>query len=154
VRNQQTLDFAPHYGVTVLTCQPADSATKGAVEASVKLAKDDRVPKDTNLRHDYRTFAQLDATCLAFMDEVNHRERRVTGRKPAAMLVEEAPRLHRVPDTAHRVPTALPARLRRTPRWSPSKTASTRYRPGSPASTMTSSRNSPKGPWGLSGQGP
>jgi transposase len=29
VRNQQTLDFARHYGITVLTCQPADPATKG-----------------------------------------------------------------------------------------------------------------------------
>jgi transposase len=28
VRNQQTLDFARHYGITVLTCQPADPATK------------------------------------------------------------------------------------------------------------------------------
>lgn len=29
VRNQQTRDFARHYGVTVLTCQPADPASKG-----------------------------------------------------------------------------------------------------------------------------
>lgn len=53
VRNQQTLDFARHYVVTVLTCQPADPATKGGVEASVKLAKADLVPKDTNLRPGY-----------------------------------------------------------------------------------------------------
>ena len=58
VRNQQTLDFARHYGVTVLTCQPADPATKGGVEASVKLAKADLVPKDTNLRGEYATFAE------------------------------------------------------------------------------------------------
>ncbi|MDQ0618390.1 transposase [Arthrobacter globiformis] len=59
VRNQQTLDFARRYGITVLTCQPADPASKGGVEASVKLAKADLVPKDTNLRGDYATFAEL-----------------------------------------------------------------------------------------------
>jgi transposase len=46
VRNPQMVDFAPHYGVTVLTCQPADPASKGGgVESSVKLAKADIVPK-------------------------------------------------------------------------------------------------------------
>ncbi|OMH23722.1 transposase, partial [Tersicoccus phoenicis] len=33
VRNQQTVDFARHYGLTVLTCQPADPASKGGVES-------------------------------------------------------------------------------------------------------------------------
>lgn len=107
VRNQQTLDFARHYGVTILTCQPADPATKGGVEASVKLAKADIVPKDTNLRSEYATFAELEAACAAFMDEVNNREHRMTRRKPAAVLTEETSRLHRVPDTAHTVAFGL-----------------------------------------------
>nr|WP_246021471.1 IS21 family transposase [Arthrobacter echini] len=107
VRNQQTVDFARHYGVTVLTCQPADPASKGGVEAAVKLAKADLVPKDTNLRAEYASFTELEAACEAFMDEVNTREHRVTRRKPALMLVEEAPRLHRVPDTAHTVAFGL-----------------------------------------------
>jgi transposase len=92
VRNQQTVDFARHYGVTVLTCQPADPASKGGVESSVKVAKADIVPK---------------AACDAFMDEVNNREHRATRRKPAVMLMEELPRLHRVPDTAHTVAFGL-----------------------------------------------
>ncbi len=50
VRNQATVAFARHYGVEVLTCQPADPAAKGGVENAVKLAKADLVPKDTNLR--------------------------------------------------------------------------------------------------------
>jgi transposase len=33
VRNLQMVDFARHYGVTVLTCQPADPATKGGSES-------------------------------------------------------------------------------------------------------------------------
>ncbi|EZP43956.1 Transposase [Micrococcus luteus] len=39
VRNQATVAFARHYGVEVLTCQPADPAAKGGVENAVKLAK-------------------------------------------------------------------------------------------------------------------
>ena len=107
VRNQQTVDFARHYGITVLTCQPADPATKGGVESSVKLAKADIVPKDTNLRAEYGSFAELEAVCDAFMDEVNTREHRATRRKPAVMFEEEQPRLHRVPDTAHTVSFGL-----------------------------------------------
>lgn len=107
VRNQQTLDFARHYGVTVLTCQPADPATKGGVEASVKLAKADIVPTETNLRGEYASFAELEAACQAFMDEVNHREHRATRRRPADVLAEEAPRLHRIPDAAHTVAFGL-----------------------------------------------
>jgi transposase len=107
VRNLQTVDFARHYGVTVLTCQPADPATKGGSESSVKLAKADIVPKDTNLRPEYDSFAQIETACQEFMDEVNNREHRVTRRKPAAMLLEETPRLHRIPDTAHTVSFGL-----------------------------------------------
>ena len=107
VRNQQTLDFARHYGISVLTCQPADPATKGGVEASVKLAKADLVPTDTNLRSDYSSFAELEAACQVFMDEVNNREHRATRRKPAAVLAEESPRLHRIPETAHTVAFGL-----------------------------------------------
>jgi transposase len=78
VRNQQTVDFARHYGITVLTCQPADPASKGGVESSVKVAKADIVPKDTNLLPEYATFAELEAACDAFMDHVNNREHRAT----------------------------------------------------------------------------
>lgn len=107
VRNQQTLDFARHYGVTVLTCQPADPATKGGVESAVKVAKADIVPMDTNLLDEYASFAELEAACTAFMDGVNDREHRATRRKPALMLAEEAPRLHRVPEAAHTVAFGL-----------------------------------------------
>jgi len=107
VRNQQTVDFARHYAITVLTCQPADPATKGGSESSVKVAKADIVPKDTNLRPEYSSFAEVEAACQAFMDEVNNREHRATRRKPHAMLLEETPRLHRIPDTAHTVAFGL-----------------------------------------------
>ncbi len=107
VRNPQTVDFARHYGVTMLTCQPADPASKGGVEASVKLAKADIVPTDINLLPAYASFADVEAACEAFMVEVNGREHRATRRIPSVMLVEEQARLHRVPDTAHTVALGL-----------------------------------------------
>ena len=39
--------------------------------------------------------------------DLNSREHRVTRRKPATVLAEEQPRLHRIPDTAHTVAFGL-----------------------------------------------
>jgi transposase len=103
VRNRETVSFGRHYGVTVLTCQPADPASKGGVEASVKVAKADLVPTDTNLRAEYGSFAELEQACEEFMAQVNARVHRVTRRAPVEMLAEEQARLHRVPDEPHTV---------------------------------------------------
>ncbi len=111
VRNRQTVDFARHYGVSVLTCQPADPATKGGVESSVKLAKADIVPTETNLLAQYASFAEIEAACTAFGELVNNRVHRVTRRTPAAMLAEEQQRLHRIPDSAHTVAFGLARRV-------------------------------------------
>ncbi|QUY63577.1 IS21 family transposase [Gulosibacter molinativorax] len=111
VRNVQTVEFARHYGVTVLTCQPADPASKGGVEASVKLAKADIVPKDTNLLPEYASFGEVEAACDRFMAEVNQREHRATRRRPVDMLGEEQARLHRVPDRAHTVAFGVSRRV-------------------------------------------
>lgn len=96
VRNQQLVAFARHYAVTVHTCRPADPASKGGSESSVKLAKADLVPTDTNLLDAYASFGELEAACETFEDLVNAREHRVTRRAPAEMLVEERLRLHPV----------------------------------------------------------
>jgi transposase len=111
VRNRETVSFGRHYGVSVLTCQPADPASKGGVEASVKVAKADLVPTETNLRAEYGSFAELEAACEAFTVEVNARVHRVTRRVPADMLAEEATRLHRVPDEPHTVVFGLARRV-------------------------------------------
>ena len=111
VRNREAVSFGRHYGVAVLTCQPADPASKGGVEASVKVAKADLVPTDTNLRDQYGSFAELEAACEAFMTEVNHRVHRVTRRVPVEMLAEERIRLHRVPDEPHTVVFGLARRV-------------------------------------------
>jgi len=101
VRNPAMLAFTRHYGLTLATCVPADPASKGGSESSVKVAKADLVPKDTNLLAEYGSFADLEAACEAFCAQVNARVHRVTRRAPAAMLAEEVARLHPVPADPH-----------------------------------------------------
>lgn len=96
VRNPQLVAFARHYAVSVHTCVPADPASKGGTESSVRIAKADLVPTDANLLDSYDTFADLEAACEAFGDLVNTRPHRVTRRPPIEMLAEERHRLHPV----------------------------------------------------------
>jgi transposase len=103
VRNPQIVAFSRHYGVTIHTCVPADPASKGGSESSVKIAKADLVPKDTNLLAGYDSFGQLEAACDAFCLEVNARAHRVTGRAPVDMLEQERARLHPIPAVPHTV---------------------------------------------------
>jgi transposase len=103
VRNQQAVAFGRHYGVTIHTCVPYDPASKGGAENTVKIAKADLVPKDTNLLPQYASFAELEAACRMFMAQVNGRVHRVTRRVPAEMLEAERARLHPVPEQPHTV---------------------------------------------------
>lgn len=103
VRNPQLVAFAEHYSVVVHTCVPADPASKGGTEASVKISKADLVPTDTNLRESYASFAELEAACEEFSQKVNTRPHRITRRPPIEMLAEERARLHPVPTTPHTV---------------------------------------------------
>ncbi len=103
VRNAGMVAWSRHYGVSVLTCEPADPASKGGSESTVKVAKADLVPKDTNLLSEYASFAELEAACETFCEDVNARTHRVTRRAPADMLAEERARLHPLPAQAHTV---------------------------------------------------
>jgi len=103
VRNPQIVAFARHYAVTVLTCEPADPATKGGSESTVKLAKADLVPTDTNLLPAYDSFADLEQACEVFCGQVNTRVHRVTRRPPVEMLAAEQTRLHVLPAAPHTV---------------------------------------------------
>lgn len=107
VRNPQVVGFARHYGVTVHTCEPADPASKGGSESTVKIAKADLVPTDTNLLGAYDTFAELEAACELFCAEVNARVHRVTRRAPVEMLADELEWLHPVPAVPHTVAFGL-----------------------------------------------
>lgn len=103
VRNAGIVVFSRHYGLTVHTCVPCDPASKGGSESSVKIAKADLVPKDTNLLDAYESFAELEAACARFCQDVNARVHRVTRRAPVDMLAEEQARLHPVPAVPHTV---------------------------------------------------
>lgn len=103
VRNPQLVGFAEHYSVVVHTCVPADPASKGGTESSVKISKADLVPKDANLLQAYGSFAELEAACVAFCAKVNTRVHRVTRRPPVQMLAEERARLHPVAAVPHTV---------------------------------------------------
>ena len=71
VRNRAAVTFGRYYGIiSVLTCEPADPASKGGVENAVKLAKADIVPTETNLLAQYATFADVETACSA----VRHRD--------------------------------------------------------------------------------
>ena len=103
VRNEHMLAWSKHYGITVHTCEPADPASKGGSESTVKIAKADLVPTEVNLREQYATFGEFEAAWELFCEQVNNRPHRVTRRRPVDMLAEERPRLHRIPDDPHTV---------------------------------------------------
>lgn len=100
IRNPDMVAAAGHYGLTVATCLPADAPSKGGSEATVRVAKADLVPTDANLLGDYHDWAELEAACASFCQQVNARPHRVTRRAPVEMLGEERTRLHRLPDHA------------------------------------------------------
>jgi hypothetical protein len=62
------------------------------------VAKADLVPTEANLRDEYGSFAELEAACAVFCEQVNSRPHRVTRRPPVELLAEEQTRLHRLPD--------------------------------------------------------
>ncbi len=97
IRHPDMAAAGRHYGVTVLTCVPADPESKGGSEATVKIAKADLVPTEANLREDYHSFAELRAEAAAWCDRVNGRPHSETRRVPSVMLAEELIRLHPVP---------------------------------------------------------
>ncbi|WP_327037949.1 IS21 family transposase [Micromonospora maris] len=103
VRNPEIVQVARHYGMTIRTCVPADPQSKGGAENTVKIAKADLVPTNANLLGQYRTFAELEAACRDFTDEVNARLHRDTRRRPAEALLEERARLHPLPARAFTV---------------------------------------------------
>ena len=107
VRNPAMVAWSRHYGVTLATCEPADPASKGGSESTVKIAKADLVPTDTNLREAYASFAELEAACEAFCQNVNTRVHRITRRAPTDMLAEERARLHVLPAHPHTVAFGL-----------------------------------------------
>lgn len=48
VRHPQIVEVGRHYGLQVHTCVPYDPQSKGGAESTVKIAKADLVPTETN----------------------------------------------------------------------------------------------------------
>ena len=113
VRNRAAVTFGRYYGISVLTCEPADPASKGGVENAVKLAKADIVPTETNLLAAVRHFRRgrsgmFGSSSPRSIPACTAR----TGRRPVEMLNQERPALHAVPDLPH---TAALGVTRRVP---------------------------------------
>jgi len=96
VRNARLLEATAHYGVGLHTCVVADPESKGGSEATVRIAKADLLPRETNLRDEYGAFTELEVACGAFGERVNARAHAVTGQPPALLLEQERARLHPV----------------------------------------------------------
>ena len=103
VRNATIVEVSRHYGLTIATCEPADSQSKGGSEATVKLAKADLVPTDHNLREQYADWRALEQACEQFMADVNTRPHRSTRQPPLFLLEQEQEHehLHRLPRLPH-----------------------------------------------------
>lgn len=98
VRNPELVPIARYYGTVVRSCMPADPASKGGTEATVRISKRDLVPTAVNLRPEYTGFAELQEACEDFMTAVNGHVHRETRRIPAELPAEERLRLHPVPE--------------------------------------------------------
>jgi hypothetical protein len=103
IRNPAMVAAGRYYGLTLKTCMPADPASKGGSESTVRVAKADLVSTDTNLLPAYEDFAGLEAGCWSFCEEINARPHRVTRRPPVEMLAEERTRLHPLPEHPYTV---------------------------------------------------
>ncbi len=96
VRNRAMVSASSYYGITIATCVPYDPESKGGSESTVKIAKADLVPKDTNLLEDYQSFAELEQACRSTMDKFNSRIHSITRARPCDMLKTEVQHLHSV----------------------------------------------------------
>ena len=97
VRHPLMVDFGSHYGLTITSCVSADPESKGGSEATVRIAKEDLVPTEANLRSAYSSWGELIDSCRAFMARVNGRKHRITCREPRDLLREELASLHPLP---------------------------------------------------------
>jgi transposase len=101
VRHPMVVAAGRHYGCTVYSCEPFDPESKGGVEATVRIAKADLVPTETNLRGAYGSFTELVAACQAWGEHINARVHRETGAAPVDRLALERARLHPLPVAPH-----------------------------------------------------
>ena len=97
VINPKMVSFASAYGFSIQTCVVYDPASKGGVEAAVRVAKEDICPKDTNLVQNYTDVAELEAACDAYTTSINSVVHSTSGKIPSVVLKSEAMTFHGLP---------------------------------------------------------
>ncbi len=97
VINSKMVTFASAYGFSMQTCVVYDPASKGGVEAAVRVAKADLCPRDTNLIESYSCIAELEAACAAYTTSVNSRIHATSNKIPSIVLQLEATTFHSLP---------------------------------------------------------
>ena len=97
VINSKMVSFASAYGFSIQTCVVYDPASKGGVEAAVRVAKEDLCPRDTNFRANYQTTADLIIACDDYTALVNSRVHCGSGEIPLVALEFESKAFHPLP---------------------------------------------------------
>ena len=91
------VSFASAYGFSIQTCVVYDPASKGGVEAAVRVAKEDLCPRDTNFRANYPAVADLISACDDYTALVNSRVHSGSGEIPSVALEFESKAFHSLP---------------------------------------------------------
>ena len=97
VINSKMVSFASAYGFSIQTCVVYDPASKGGVEAAVRVAKEDLCPRDTNFRANHQTTADLIAACDDYTAQINSRVHSGSGEIPSVALEFESKAFHSLP---------------------------------------------------------
>ena len=101
VINSKMVSFASAYGFSIQTCVVYDPASKGGVEAAVRVAKEDLCPRDTNFRDNYQSTADLIIACDNYTTQINSRVHSGSGEIPSAALEFESKAFHSLPQVPY-----------------------------------------------------
>jgi transposase len=109
VLNPKYLDFANHYGFTIVPCGVGKGNEKGRVENGVGYVK-----KNFLAGLQISDFKDLNPAALGWLDTIaNVRIHGKTGRKPVDMFQEELAQLHRLPAHPYDIATISQVRASR-----------------------------------------
>ena len=109
VLNPKYLDFANHYGFTIVPCGVGKGNEKGRVESGVGYVK-----KNFLSGLQIKNFTDLNPAALSWLDTVaNVRIHGETGKRPVDMFQQERAHLHRPPLSPYDIATISPVRASR-----------------------------------------
>lgn len=80
--NPKMVSFASAYGFSIHTCVVYDPASKGGVEAAVRVAKDDLCLRATNFRDRYNDVADLISAFETYTSQINSKMHSSSGEIP------------------------------------------------------------------------